>query len=408
LDAKLDRAMSLAALGVARARFGLVDEALATMDRARARFDELERERPGDSRVRKSRLDALVGFHAALLALAHDRRWRGKVDESAAAQKKADEFYADLGRARPDDPEVDAARRQAQRGVADLRREASRWGETYRALRRSESRAREAARSASAGRPVDQSTVTTLAQSGYEYGKLALWDEARAAFSKAHEIDPVGLLAVDGIGDKGFGAWYRVAVLQLQGGETDAYERLRERMLREHADDDYASMLNRIRTATLRPDPRSDWRPIVELAEKFPEDDQWGPTVRGFALLRAGRDRDALDAFKKDPEWINGWPARAIAHHRLGQIALAREWLDRADRRVREDLDDALAGIGFTQSGMASWWDDWLLRMIWTREAHEVIDGKAWPDASWMQQQRARALARINEDTAFPANPFAP
>jgi hypothetical protein len=53
------------------------------------------------------------------------------------------------------------------------------------------------------------------------------------------------------------------------------------------------------------------------------------------------------------------------------------------------------------------WWEDWLLRLIWTREAHELIDGKAWPDATWMQQQRARVLARIYEDATLPADPFA-
>ncbi len=307
------------------------------------------------------------------------------------AQKKADDFYADLSRERPNDPEVAAARRQALLGVADLRREVSRWGETYLALRKSESSAREAVRSASAGRPADQSTVATLAQVGYGYGKLALWDEAAAALSKAYEIDPVGLQTVEGAGDTGFAAWYRVAVLLLQGCQTDAYERLREKMLRENAAGNLGSPLDQIRTATLRPDPRSDWRQILELAEKFPEQNPWGQTVRGFALLRAGRNQEALDRFKKDPEWINGWPARAIAHHRLGQTAFAHEWLDRADQHVREDLDDALAWAGFTQSGWASWWDDWLLRMIWTREAHELIDGKAWPDATWMKQQRARA-----------------
>jgi tetratricopeptide (TPR) repeat protein len=333
----------------------------------------------------------------ALYALARDRQWRGKADESAVAQKKADDFYADLSRERPNDPEVDAARRQALLGVAAVRREASRCGETYLALRKSESSAREAARSASDGKPADLSIVATLAQVGYGYGKLALWDEAAGAIRTAYEIDPVGLQDVEGVGDTGYVAWYRVAVLLLQGGQTDAYERLREKMLRENAAGNLGSPLDQIRTATLRPDPRSDWKQMLELAEKFPEQNPWGPTVRGFTLLRAGRYQDALDAFNKGPEWTNGWPARAIAHHRLGQTAFAHEWLDRAEEHVREDLDDALAWAGFTQSGEVSWWDDWLLRMIWTREAHELIDGKAWPDATWMKQQRARVLARVND-----------
>jgi hypothetical protein len=35
--------------------------------------------------------------------------------------------------------------------------------------------------------------------------------------------------------------------------------------------------------------------------------------------------------------------------------------------------------------------------MLWTDEAHELIAGKAWPDATRMKQQRARVLARIHE-----------
>ncbi len=256
LDVKLDLAKTKAALGVARARSRLVDEAIATMDNARALFDELARERPGDSEVRKGRVDALVGFHVALYALALDRQRRGKADESAVVQKKADEFYAELSHGRPNHPDVDAARRQALLGVADVRREASRWGETYQTLRKSESSAREALRSAAAGRPADQSTIAALAQVAYGYGKLALWDEAAGAIRTAYEIDPVGLQTVEGAGDTGFAAWYRVAVLLLQGGRTDAFERLRVRMLRENAAGNLRSPLDQIRTATLRPDPR--------------------------------------------------------------------------------------------------------------------------------------------------------
>jgi hypothetical protein len=193
LDTKLDRALTQAALGVARARSRLVDDAIVTMDKARALFDALARERPGDSEVRKGRVDALVGFYVALSGLALDRRRRGKADQSTLAQKKADDFYAALSRERPNNPEVDAARRQALLRVADHRREASRWGETYEALRKSESSARQAARSASAARPADQSIVASLARVGYGYGKLALWDEAAAALRKAYEIDAVGL-----------------------------------------------------------------------------------------------------------------------------------------------------------------------------------------------------------------------
>jgi serine/threonine protein kinase len=393
-DIKLDRATTQAALGIARARARLVHESIATIDKARALFDELARERPGHPEVASARRSALAGFHVALYTLSLDRQVRGNAVESAVARKKADECYAELSHGHESDPQVEAARR----AVADLKREAGRMRASCLALKKREASAREALRFASADKPADNRIVATLAQVGYGYGMLTLWDEARAAFSKAYEIDSAGLLNVEGLGmEKGFGAWYAVAVLHLQCGEIEAYERLRAKLLARSASGDLSSPLDQVRTATLRPDTRSDWKQIFELAELVPADSPWGQTLRAFVLLRAGKTQEALERFQKAPDWINGWPARAIAHHRLGQIDLARQWLERADRHVREDLEDALAGPGFTQSGWVSWWDDWLLRLIWTREAHELIDGKGWPDATWMTQQRARALNRVNE-----------
>ena len=80
LDVKLDRATTQAALGVARARSGLVDEALTSMEKARTLFDGLERERPGDPKVKRGRLEALLDFHEALSALALVRLRRGQAD----------------------------------------------------------------------------------------------------------------------------------------------------------------------------------------------------------------------------------------------------------------------------------------------------------------------------------------
>ena len=52
-------------------------------------------------------------------------------------------------------------------------------------------------------------------------------------------------------------------------------ERLREKMLRENAAGDIESPVDQIRTATLRPDARSGWRRILELAEKMPKQHPW-------------------------------------------------------------------------------------------------------------------------------------
>jgi tetratricopeptide (TPR) repeat protein len=90
------------------------------------------------------------------------------------------------------------------------------------------------------------------------------------------------------------------------------------------------------------------------------------------------------------------WPGRAIAHQRLGQTDEARVWLRKTDEYVRDGVDEALAGTGFTQSGW-QWWEDWGSAVILGREAHGLIDGKPWPDAAWMRLQQARVWARVGE-----------
>ena len=123
LDVKLDRATLQVALGVVHARIGKVDETFAMMDKGLALFDELVRERPGDSRIATGRFDALLAFHAALYAGAREGLNAGKVDESPALLKKADSLYARLSGERPNDPKVQAARWNEALGLAGFDRD---------------------------------------------------------------------------------------------------------------------------------------------------------------------------------------------------------------------------------------------------------------------------------------------
>ena len=138
------------------ARIGNVDETFAMMDKGLALFDELVRERPGDSRIATGRVDALLAFHAALYAGAREGLNAGKVDESPALLKKADALYAHLSGERPNDPKVQAARWNEVLGLAGFDRDSGRWPECFRILRDAESTAQLLARDARpAARPTD-------------------------------------------------------------------------------------------------------------------------------------------------------------------------------------------------------------------------------------------------------------
>ena len=141
---------------MARARSRLVDEAIATMNMARALFDELARKRPGDSEVRKGRVDALVGFHWRCLASLSIGAGVGLPTSRPWHRKRPTTFtpiFPVGGRMTQRSMPPDAKPCQ----VADLRRQTSHWGETYSALEVGIEPPRGLA-GASAGRPVDQST----------------------------------------------------------------------------------------------------------------------------------------------------------------------------------------------------------------------------------------------------------
>jgi len=129
-DVRLARATALSALGLARAwaRNGKPDEAMATLERARALFDELARERPGDASVARGRAELKRHSVAALGTLELGCLKAGKTDEASGYRKRADALFDQLCSTRPGDPGSAAVRVGALLDRAAFLREAGRWG----------------------------------------------------------------------------------------------------------------------------------------------------------------------------------------------------------------------------------------------------------------------------------------
>lgn len=170
--------------------------------------------------------------------------------------------------------------------------------------------------------------------------------------------------------------WYELALLHLAKGDLPAYRDLCRRMRASFAFATDASTANTVAwTCALHPVSTTDWAPLVQLAQKAAVDAS-DPEVRylylntlGAVHYRTGNTLDAIKRFKEAmqiymnqdaflPEPIGTPPTRkqirvpaegtawdwvflAMAYHRLGDTAQAREWLDKALKPSVEDAKES-------------------------------------------------------------------
>jgi len=225
------------------------------------------------------------------------------------------------------------------------------------------------------------------------YASLGLWDLASADFAREHELrEPDATMR-----------WYRHALLRLYVGDADGYckvcRRMRERFsgtLKEY----FAGEV--IRACILAPGPDADLAPLVELAESMlaPDPGSWFCLyLLGMAQYRAGQYEPAVRRLRESllgqPDQAVraiSYPVLAMAHHRLGQTAQARQALDAAaeaiDRWTNYGMDHGASDWPI------SWWE-WLECQLYYREAKVLIDGSPPPDDPRLHVFRARAFAGI-------------
>src|SRR5262249_20080687 len=187
---------------------------------------------------------------------------------------------------------------------------------------------------------------------GNSFAELGQWDKASADFVKAIELtgdDPQPR--------------YRLALVHLQLGDQDGDRKvcagIRERF-GQKADSDPATWT--VWTCVLGPDAVSDWKPVVDLAEKaLAVDPKNFDKLQhlGAVLHRAGRFEEAAKrlteaeaAFReaKNPRStiIYTWLFQAMTRHRLCQAEECRKWLDTAGEAIEQPPEKAKAADAAT------------------------------------------------------------
>jgi tetratricopeptide (TPR) repeat protein len=207
---------------------------------------------------------------------------------------------------------------------------------------------------------------------------LGRFEEAEHSYQQALEIDP-----------SSHWSWYCDAALRLHLGDIDGYRRVCREMLARFGQTDNPNIAERVaKTCLLAPDAVSDFRPVLQLAERIVSgtEQHWGYRAflltKGMADYRAGDFAHAIDNLNQSltlrpAPWY--WYSRymvgtanvflAMAHHRLGHAEQAQQALRQATlvmkpRNEKSGEDEALVD-----------WYDWMRLDIVRKEAERLLKG---------------------------------
>jgi tetratricopeptide (TPR) repeat protein len=188
--------------------------------------------------------------------------------------------------------------------------------------------------------------------------------------------------------------WSSEALLRLQRGDIEGYRGVcREMLARFSHTEDPITADGTAKTCLLAPAAVADLEPVLRLADRAITGTEqnflycWHVLLKGMAEYRAEHFANAIDRLNqalslgRQTRYFNSRSLSgtahaflAMAHHRLGRVAQAREALDRAT----ELLEQPYAKIGWNWN-IDSDWDNWLSFYLIRQEAEKVVKGDTDP-----------------------------
>jgi serine/threonine protein kinase/Tfp pilus assembly protein PilF len=191
---------------------------------------------------------------------------------------------------------------------------------------------------------------------------------------------------------------FESGALALARGDRATYrEIVAEAVSRISEKDDYG-IFNALRSATLSPDSPVAPRKLVEMGERLNVSGGlkwWHRVIPANALLRAGRDKEALAAIEADASSLNGKAIVGLIHARSGRSEQAERWLLALERDLEVYIQASVLAYGEVRQ--PHYWPFDVLRAdILRREAYTVLGEKA-REVRALRLLRGAALWRLHE-----------
>jgi serine/threonine protein kinase/Flp pilus assembly protein TadD len=233
------------------------------------------------------------------------------------------------------------------------------------------------------------------------YTRLGLWDLAAADYAREMDLREPETAP----------RWYQHALLCLGVGDLGGYRQTCQKMRARFRGAPRLNFVEDVlRSSALAPDADVDLAWLVDQSEEVVVQQPWSSYslyLAGATHYRAGqyeqatrRLREALTA----TDWKNrllSYPVLAMAYHRQGRAAEAREALGEAARVLDQwtgeryqSGEDWVIDQGAAAVWPVIWWD-WLECELLYCEASVLIAGSPPPDDARLHALRARAFAGL-------------
>jgi len=191
-------------------------------------------------------------------------------------------------------------------------------------------------------------------------------------------------------------------LLAVARGDVAAYRDIAvEGVNRLAESENSGSLFNALRTATLSPEGPVSPEKLVEMGKRLVSKERtngmygWYRIALGNALLRAGRDKEALAALEEDSNGINGKAVVALIHAHAGRPEQARRWLKALDRDLEQYIRQGHLTFGALRQPHY-WAVDVLRADLLRREAYALL-GVTAPELRALRLLRGDSLLRLDE-----------
>jgi tetratricopeptide (TPR) repeat protein len=361
-----------------------------------------------DPKSGRLRADLAASQHAIALVLLD----LGKPDEAQKHLQQAITLRAALVKDEPNNAHYQTDLALSRFALGDSYWQSGRLAEGAKAWQQNRDVLETAARGGQDRSSLSGQLLTMRRTVAQHYARAGLWPEAAAHYERLIQLE-----------EADYADHYRTACLALRAGDAAAYRSACEVITKRFSERQGFWVLGYLTWACVLADGAAgDPSTAVKRAKAMTSDAKewqlhmdWQYHLLGLAHYRAGQFAEAIAATNKSealglnwPAHFLNWPVLAMAHHRLGHTAEARQWLEKSTQEWRRlsPVVRSPDGPMVLPSSSGHWtvfWHDWPTFEILLREASVLIMGAPPVEDAYDHAHRSLLYLQLGESAKAEA-----